>query len=173
MSPSTSGARPLTGSVPYTSASKGDLVQVIVEPYNGYAMNSLSISERNYWGSSVDYWQSWKHDNVYYFYHADSDVTSTSTSPRPCPSHIVYVDRAANRLAQGGHHLGGRRADSLCHRHTRHGLCAEQPLRQDRQGRPAQGLRGEEDRHLLLLHARPVRHRQRVLRPRGLRAALQ
>lgn len=82
--------------VPYTSASKGDLVQVIVEPYNGYAMNSLSISERNYWGSSVDYWQSWKHDNVYYFYMPDSDVNLYVDFTEAVSEHIVYVDRAAN-----------------------------------------------------------------------------
>ena len=82
--------------VPYTSASKGDLVQVIVEPYNGYAMNSLSISERNYWGSSVDYWQSWKHDNVYYFYMPDSDVNLYVDFTEAAPEHIVYVDKAAN-----------------------------------------------------------------------------
>lgn len=84
--------------VPYTSASKGDLVQVIVEPYNGYAMNSLSISERNYWGSSVDYWQSWKHDNVYYFYMPDSDVNLYVDFTEAVSEHIVYVDRAANGL---------------------------------------------------------------------------
>ncbi len=82
--------------VPYTTASKGDLVQVIVEPYNGYAMNSLSISERNYWGSSVDYWQSWKHDNVYYFYMPDSDVNLYVDFTEAVSEHIVYVDRAAN-----------------------------------------------------------------------------
>ena len=82
--------------VPYTSASKGDLVQVIVEPYNGYAMNSLSISERNYWGSSVDYWQSWKHDNVYYFYMPDSDVNLYVDFTEAVSEHIVYVDKAAN-----------------------------------------------------------------------------
>ena len=82
--------------VPYTSASKGDLVQVIVEPYNGYAMNSLSISERNYWGSSVDYWQSWKHDNVYYFYMPESDVNLYVDFTEAVSEHIVYVDRAAN-----------------------------------------------------------------------------
>ena len=82
--------------VPYTSASKGDLVQVIVEPYNGYAMNSLSISERDYWGSSVDYWQSWKHDNVYYFYMPESDVNLYVDFTEAAPEHIVYVDRAAN-----------------------------------------------------------------------------
>lgn len=82
--------------VPYTSASKGDLVQVIVEPYNGYAMNSLSISERNYWGSSVDYWQSWKHDNVYYFYMPGSDVNLYVDFTEAVSEHIVYVDRAAN-----------------------------------------------------------------------------
>lgn len=82
--------------VPYTSASKGDLVQVIVEPYNGYAMNSLSISERDYWGSSVDYWQSWKHDNVYYFYMPDSDVNLYVDFTEAVSEHIVYVDRAAN-----------------------------------------------------------------------------
>lgn len=84
--------------VPYTSASKGDLVQVIVEPYNGYAMNSLSISERDYWGSSVDYWQSWKHDNVYYFYMPDSDVNLYVDFTEAVSEHIVYVDRAANGL---------------------------------------------------------------------------
>lgn len=84
--------------VPYTSASKGDLVQVIVEPYNGYAMNSLSISERNYWGSSVDYWQSWKHDNVYYFYMPDSDVDIHVDFTEAVSEHIVYVDKAANGL---------------------------------------------------------------------------
>lgn len=84
--------------VPYTTASKGDLVQVIVEPYNGYAMNSLSISERNYWGSSVDYWQSWKHDNVYYFYMPDSDVNLYVDFTEAVSEHIVYVDRAANGL---------------------------------------------------------------------------
>lgn len=84
--------------VPYTSASKGDLVQVIVEPYNGYAMNSLSISERNYWGSSVDYWQSWKHDNVYYFYMPDSDVNLYVDFTEAVSEHIVYVDKAANGL---------------------------------------------------------------------------
>lgn len=84
--------------VSYTSASKGDLVQVIVEPYNGYAMNSLSISERNYWGSSVDYWQSWKHDNVYYFYMPDSDVNLYVDFTEAVSEHIVYVDRAANGL---------------------------------------------------------------------------
>ena len=84
--------------VPYTSASKGDLVQVIVEPYNGYAMNSLSISERNYWGSSVDYWQSWKHDNVYYFYMPDSDVNLYVDFTEAASEHIVYVDKAANGL---------------------------------------------------------------------------
>lgn len=82
--------------VPYTTASKGDLVQVIVEPYNGYAMKSLSISERNYWGSSVDYWQSWKHDNVYYFYMPDSDVNLYVDFTEAVSEHIVYVDRAAN-----------------------------------------------------------------------------
>ena len=82
--------------VPYTSASKGDLVQVIVEPYNGYAMNSLSISERNYWGSSVDYWQSWKHDNVYYFYMPDSDVNLYVDFTEAVSEHIVYVDTAKN-----------------------------------------------------------------------------
>lgn len=82
--------------VPYTSASKGDLVQVIVEPYNGYAMKSLSISERNYWGSSVDYWQSWKHDNVYYFNMPDSDVNLYVDFTEAVSEHIVYVDRAAN-----------------------------------------------------------------------------
>ena len=82
--------------VPYTTASKGDLVQVIVEPYNGYAMNSLSISERNYWGSSVDYWQSWKHDNVYYFYMPESDVNLYVDFTEAVSEHIVYVDRAAN-----------------------------------------------------------------------------
>ena len=82
--------------VPYTTASKGDLVQVIVEPYNGYAMNSLSISERNYWGSSVDYWQSWKHDNVYYFYMPDSDVNLYVDFTEAVSEHIVYVDKAAN-----------------------------------------------------------------------------
>ena len=82
--------------VPYTTASKGDLVQVIVEPYNGYAMNSLSISERNYWGSSVDYWQSWKHDNVYYFNMPDSDVNLYVDFTEAVSEHIVYVDRAAN-----------------------------------------------------------------------------
>lgn len=82
--------------VPYTSASKGDLVQVIVEPYNGYAMKSLSISERDYWGSSVDYWQSWKHDNVYYFYMPDSDVNLYVDFTEAVSEHIVYVDRAAN-----------------------------------------------------------------------------
>lgn len=82
--------------VPYTTASKGDLVQVIVEPYNGYAMNSLSISERNYWGSSVDYWQSWKHDNVYYFYMPGSDVNLYVDFTEAVSEHIVYVDRAAN-----------------------------------------------------------------------------
>lgn len=82
--------------VPYTSASKGDLVQVIVEPYNGYAMNSLSISERDYWGSSVDYWQSWKHDNVYYFYMPDSDVNLYVDFTEAVSEHIVYVDKAAN-----------------------------------------------------------------------------
>lgn len=82
--------------VPYTSASKGDLVQVIVEPYNGYAMNSLSISERDYWGSSVDYWQSWKHDNVYYFYMPESDVNLYVDFTEAVSEHIVYVDRAAN-----------------------------------------------------------------------------
>lgn len=82
--------------VPYTSASKGDLVQVIVEPYNGYAMNSLSISERNYWGSSVDYWQSWKHDNVYYFNMPESDVNLYVDFTEAVSEHIVYVDRAAN-----------------------------------------------------------------------------
>lgn len=84
--------------VPYTSASKGDLVQVIVEPYNGYAMNSLSISERDYWGSSVDYWQSWKHDNVYYFYMPDSDVNLYVDFTEAVSEHIVYVDKAANGL---------------------------------------------------------------------------
>lgn len=84
--------------VPYTSASKDDLVQVIVEPYNGYAMKSLSISERNYWGSSVDYWQSWKHDNVYYFYMPDSDVNLYVDFTEAVSEHIVYVDRAANGL---------------------------------------------------------------------------
>lgn len=84
--------------VPYTSASKGDLVQVIVEPYNGYAMKSLSISERDYWGSSVDYWQSWKHDNVYYFYMPDSDVNLYVDFTEAVSEHIVYVDRAANGL---------------------------------------------------------------------------
>ena len=82
--------------VPYTTASKGDLVQVIVEPYNGYAMKSLNISERNYWGSSVDYWQSWKHDNVYYFYMPDSDVNLYVDFTEAVSEHIVYVDRAAN-----------------------------------------------------------------------------
>lgn len=82
--------------VPYTSASKGDLVQVIVEPYNGYAMNSLSISERDYWGSSVDYWQSWKHDNVYYFYMPESDVNLYVDFTEAVSEHIVYVDSAAN-----------------------------------------------------------------------------
>lgn len=82
--------------VPYTTASKGDLVQVIVEPYNGYAMKSLSISERNYWGSSVDYWQSWKHDNVYYFYMPDSDVNLYVDFTEAVSEHIVYVDKAAN-----------------------------------------------------------------------------
>ncbi len=82
--------------VPYTTASKGDLVQVIVEPYNGYAMNSLNISERDYWGSSVDYWQSWKHDNVYYFYMPDSDVNLYVDFTEAVSEHIVYVDRAAN-----------------------------------------------------------------------------
>lgn len=82
--------------VPYTSASKGDLVQVIVEPYNGYAMKSLSISERDYWGSSVDYWQSWKHDNVYYFYMPDSDVNLYVDFTEAVSEHIVYVDKAAN-----------------------------------------------------------------------------
>ena len=84
--------------VPYTTASKGDLVQVIVEPYNGYAMKSLNISERNYWGSSVDYWQSWKHDNVYYFYMPDSDVNLYVDFTEAVSEHIVYVDRAANGL---------------------------------------------------------------------------
>lgn len=84
--------------VPYTTASKDDLVQVIVEPYNGYAMNSLSISERNYWGSSVDYWQSWKHDNVYYFYMPESDVNLYVDFTEAVSEHIVYVDRAANGL---------------------------------------------------------------------------
>lgn len=82
--------------VPYTTASKGDLVQVIVEPYNGYAMNSLSISERDYWGSSVDYWQSWKHDNVYYFYMPESDVNLYVDFTEAVSEHIVYVDKAAN-----------------------------------------------------------------------------
>ena len=82
--------------VPYTTASKGDLVQVIVEPYNGYAMKSLNISERNYWGSSVDYWQSWKHDNVYYFYMPDSDVNLYVDFTEAVSEHIVYVDKAAN-----------------------------------------------------------------------------
>lgn len=82
--------------VPYTTASKGDLVQVIVEPYNGYAMKSLSISERDYWGSSVDYWQSWKHDNVYYFYMPESDVNLYVDFTEAVPEHIVYVDKAAN-----------------------------------------------------------------------------
>lgn len=82
--------------VPYTTASKGDLVQVIVEPYNGYAMKSLSISERNYWGSSVDYWQSWKHDNVYYFYMPESDVNLYVDFTEAVSEHIVYVDKAAN-----------------------------------------------------------------------------
>lgn len=84
--------------VPYTTASEGDLVQVIVEPYNGYAMKSLSISERNYWGSSVDYWQSWKHDNVYYFYMPDSDVNLYVDFTEAVSEHIVYVDKAANGL---------------------------------------------------------------------------
>lgn len=84
--------------VPYTTASKGDLVQVIVEPYNGYAMKSLSISERNYWGSSVDYWQSWKHDNVYYFYMPESDVNLYVDFTEAVSEHIVYVDKAANGL---------------------------------------------------------------------------
>lgn len=82
--------------VPYTSASKGDLVQVIVEPYNGYVMNSLSISERGYWGSSVDYWQSWKHDNVYYFNMPDSDVNIYVDFTEAASEHIVYVDTAKN-----------------------------------------------------------------------------
>lgn len=82
--------------VPYTTASKGDLVQVIVEPYNGYAMKSLSISERDYWGSSVDYWQSWKHDNVYYFYMPESDVNLYVDFTEAVSEHIVYVDKAAN-----------------------------------------------------------------------------
>lgn len=82
--------------VPYTTASEGDLVQVIVEPYNGYAMNSLSISERDYWGSSVDYWQSWKHDNVYYFDMPDSDVNLYVDFTEAASEHIVYVDKAAN-----------------------------------------------------------------------------
>lgn len=84
--------------VPYTSASKGDLVQVIVEPYNGYAMNSLSISERNYWGSSVDYWRSWGESITYCFYMPDSDVDIHVDFTEAAPEHIVYVDRAANGL---------------------------------------------------------------------------
>lgn len=82
--------------VPYTSASKGDLVQVIVEPYNGYAMKSLSISERNYWGSSVDYWQSWKDSNVYYFRMPADDVNLYVDFTEAVSEHIVYVDKAAN-----------------------------------------------------------------------------
>ena len=82
--------------VPYTTASKGDLVQVIVEPYNGYAMNSLSISERNYWGSSVDYEQSWKDSNVYYFRMPADDVNLYVDFTEAVSEHIVYVDRAAN-----------------------------------------------------------------------------
>lgn len=82
--------------VPYTTASKGDLVQVIVEPYNGYAMNSLSISERNYWGSSVDYWQSWKDSNVYYFRMPADDVNLYVDFTEAVSEHIVYVDKAAN-----------------------------------------------------------------------------
>ena len=82
--------------VPYTTASKGDLVQVIVEPYNGYAMKSLSISERNYWGSSVDYWQSWKDSNVYYFRMPADDVNLYVDFTEAVSEHIVYVDKAAN-----------------------------------------------------------------------------
>lgn len=82
--------------VPYTTASKGDLVQVIVEPYNGYAMKSLSISERNYWGSSVDYEQSWKDSNVYYFRMPADDVNLYVDFTEAVSEHIVYVDRAAN-----------------------------------------------------------------------------
>ena len=83
--------------VPYTlGANEGDLIQVVVAPSSGYVVNSLSISERNYWGSSVDYWQSWKHDNVYYFYMPDSDVNLYVDFTEAVSEHIVYVDKAAN-----------------------------------------------------------------------------
>lgn len=83
--------------VPYTlGANEGDLIQVVVAPSSGYVVNGLSIKERDSLGSSVDYWRSWKHDNVYYFYMPESDVNLYVDFTEAVSEHIVYVDKAAN-----------------------------------------------------------------------------
>lgn len=79
-----------------SDAECGDLVAIIVEPFNGFVMDSLSINERGYWGSSVDYWQSWKDSNVYYFRMPADDVNIYVDFTEAVSEHIVYVDKAAN-----------------------------------------------------------------------------
>lgn len=78
-----------------TSADKGDLVAVIVEPYSGYAMSDLTIRERNDW-DYVSYDSSWKYDNVYYFYMPGDDVNIYVDFTEAASEHIVYVDTAKN-----------------------------------------------------------------------------
>lgn len=79
-----------------STAEEGDLVALIVEPYNGYMLGSLSISERDRWGSSVEYWQSWREENVYYFYMPDSPVNVYADFTEAYSEHMVYVDSAKN-----------------------------------------------------------------------------
>lgn len=78
-----------------TSADKGDLVAVIVEPFSGYAMSDLTIRERNDW-DLVSYDSSWKYDNVYYFYMPGDDVNIYVDFTEAASEHIVYVDTAKN-----------------------------------------------------------------------------
>lgn len=78
-----------------TSADKGDLVAVIVEPFSGYAMSDLTIRERNDW-DYVSYDSSWKYDNVYYFYMPNDDVNIYVDFTEAASEHIVYVDTAKN-----------------------------------------------------------------------------
>lgn len=78
-----------------TSADKGDLVAVIVEPFSGYAMSDLTIRERNDW-DYVSYDSSWKYDNVYYFYMPGDDVNIYVDFTEAASEHIVYVDTAKN-----------------------------------------------------------------------------
>ncbi len=79
-----------------SDAERGDLVAIIVEPFNGFVMDSLSINERGYWGDSVNYEQSWKDSNVYYFRMPADDVNIYVSFKTAVVEHKVYVDKATD-----------------------------------------------------------------------------